>query len=164
MVRTMAIAALCTGLALPVMADGIVVEDAYARASTSMSLAGAAFMVLRNDSGTDDRLVSASAPTVAKRVELHTHQEDGDGVMRMVEVAEGFVLPAGGARALERGGDHVMLMGLTTSLTEGVTFPLTLVFEQAGEVTVEVPVDLDRMPAGHGMGSGTTITTAAEPV
>ena len=32
---------------------------------------------------------------------------------------------------------HVMLMELATPLREGATFPLTLAFEAAGEVTVE---------------------------
>ena len=38
------------------------------------------------------------------------------------------------------GGMHLMLMGLTGKLEEGRTFPLTLSFEHAGEITVEVPV------------------------
>lgn len=35
---------------------------------------------------------------------------------------------------------HLMLMGLSRKLNEGESFPLTLVFESAGEVAVEVPV------------------------
>ncbi len=51
---------------------------------------------------------------------------------------------------LARGGDHVMFMGLNEVLTHGDTINVTLVFEKAGEVAVEIPVDLERKPM-HGM-------------
>jgi copper(I)-binding protein len=35
---------------------------------------------------------------------------------------------------------HLMLMGLAEKLEEGNTFPLTLSFENAGDITVEVSV------------------------
>jgi len=41
---------------------------------------------------------------------------------------------------LAPGGYHGMLMGLTTALKEGDSFPVTLSFEKAGEVTVNVDV------------------------
>lgn len=34
----------------------------------------------------------------------------------------------------------MMLMGLSIKLVEGMTFPLTLRFETAGEITIDVPV------------------------
>ena len=110
-------------------------------------------MVLENTGGTDDRLVSASAP-IAARVELHTHLDDGNGVMQMREVEGGFAVPAGGRHVLARGGDHVMFMGLTQGLTDGMRVPLTLVFENAGEITVQVPVDNARKPMAHGAHGG----------
>ena len=51
---------------------------------------------------------------------------------------------------MRRGGKHVMFMGLSQSFTQDVLVPLTLVFEEAGEMTIEVPVDLTRKPAMHG--------------
>jgi hypothetical protein len=110
-------------------------------------------MVIENTGDTDDRLVAA-ATDAAERVELHTHIENTDGVMRMVEVKDGFPIPAGGSHALKRGGDHVMLMGLTGPLEQGATVPLTLTFEQAGDLTLDVVVDNARMPAGHGHATG----------
>ena len=38
------------------------------------------------------------------------------------------------------GGMHLMLTGLSRKLAEGTTFPLTLRFETAEEITVDVPV------------------------
>lgn len=140
-------------LAVPAFAGDITIEDPYARASTKKSSSGAAFMVLKNAGSEDDRLVSASSD-VAKRVELHTHKEDGNGVMKMMEVEEGFAIPAGGEHALARGGDHVMFMGLTAPLQHGETVEVTLTFEKAGDVVVDVPVDLERKPMhGHKHGN-----------
>ncbi len=143
--------------AMPAFADGIMIHDAYARASSGMSQSGAAFMEIINHSGADDRLIGA-ASDIAARVELHTHLEDANGVMRMIEVEEGFAVPAGETHALERGGDHVMFMGLTQALEHGDEVELTLTFEEAGDITVTVPVDLERNPMrqggmqGHGHG------------
>lgn len=139
-----------TGPALADMDKAIMVMDPYARSSTMASESGAAFMVLMNHTDADDRLLSASSD-IAERVELHTHIEDANGVMQMREVEDGFVVPAGGMHALERGGDHVMFLGLKQSLSDGETVSVTLKFETAGDVVVEIPVDLTRKPKDGAM-------------
>ncbi|ALG89222.1 MULTISPECIES: copper chaperone PCu(A)C [Actibacterium] len=144
--------------ALPALADGIMIEDPYARASTMLSQSGAAFMVLKNRADSDDRLVGATSD-VAERVELHTHISDAQGVMQMVEVEEGFPIPAGGSHALARGGDHVMFLGLTRPLQQGDVIQVTLSFEKAGDITVDIPVDLQRKPMHGQMNHGTTKMT-----
>src|SRR6056297_201861 len=119
--KSTALAAIAAAsFALPAFAADIMINDPYARSSAMMSTSGAAFMQIMNHGSTDDRLIGAASP-VAKLVELHTHKEDENGVMRMIHVEQGD------------------------------TVPLTLTFEQAGDITVEVPVDLERMPS-HGMG------------
>ncbi|GAA6182558.1 copper chaperone PCu(A)C [Shimia sp. NS0008-38b] len=136
-------------LALPAIADGTIsVNDAYARVATKISKSGAAFMIIENTGTEDDRLVSVSSD-VAKRTELHTHKEDTNGNMQMIHVEDGFVVPAGGMHGLARGGDHVMFMGLMRGLEHGDVVTVTLTFENAGDVTLEVPVDLERKP-DHG--------------
>ena len=155
-VKFVGVAAMAMGFGAAAWAEGIVVEDAYARASTPTAKSGAAFMVLMNTSDQDDRLVAAKSD-VAARVELHTHREIADGVMEMMEVEEGFAIPAGGTHVLARGGDHAMFMGLNEPFADGDTVAVTLVFEPAGEVAVEIPVDLNRKPehgGGHGAGHG----------
>ena len=136
----LASAAFSTGVAAE---DTVRVEGAYARSASINAKTGAIFMVLVNPTSEDDRLTGVRSDSAA-RVELHTHEEGGDGVMRMVHLEDGMVVPAGGRHVLERGGDHVMLMGLTVGLAQGDTVPVTLVFERAGEITLEVPVDLTR--------------------
>jgi len=138
-------------------ADGIMVKDPYARSSGANAVSGAAFMEIVNHSATADRLIAARSD-IAVRVEIHTHLEDSNGVMRMVEVKDGIVVPANGMAMLRRGGDHVMFMGLNQPLAQGDEVSVTLVFEKAGEVEVTIPVDLDRKPkhghGGHNHGSG----------
>jgi len=154
-----AIAATTLAATAALAQNGLQVNDPYARASTPMSTSGAAFMVIENHAGADDRLIDARSDA-AERVELHTHTEDANGVMRMIHVEEGFVIPAGEEVRLERGGKHVMLMGLVRPLEQGETVSVTLVFEREGEVVVEVPVDNDRAVEhsapmhGHGSGNG----------
>ena len=121
----------------------IVVEDAYARVATPLAKTGAVFLVLRNDGDADDRLLDV-ASDAAMRVELHAHIGQGNGVMQMVHAEDGFAIPAGGDHALLRGGDHVMFMGLARPWRQGDLIPLTLIFENAGEMTLEIPVDLER--------------------
>jgi copper(I)-binding protein len=124
----------------------ITVEGPWARASAGPAMAGAAYMTLNNAGANDDRLVAAST-TVSNKAELHTHIREGD-IMRMRPV-DAIDVPAGDVATLAPGGYHVMLIGLHQPLKEGETFPLTLTFEKAGEVTVEVTV----MGAGA-MGQG----------
>lgn len=144
-----AVAAVAFTFAAPVFADSmIMVDDPYARVSSKASKSGAAFMAIVNHGDEDDQLVDVRSD-VAKKVQLHTHMETSDGVMKMMHVPEGFAIPAGETHMLMRGGDHVMFMGLTKSLNHGDMVSVTLVFEKAGEVTIEVPVDLERK-AGHG--------------
>lgn len=140
--------AAAVALALPTLsgaaaAGDIAVKDAYARVSTMMSKSGAAFMVIENTGATDDRVIGV-ASDVADRVELHTHIADANGVMQMVEVKEGFPVPAHGQHVLQRGADHVMFMGLRRQLKDGDTVHVVLTLEKAGEVAVDIPVDLQR--------------------
>ncbi len=152
-IATAAVAALA--FAAPVFADSmIMVDDPYVRVSSKSAKSGAAFMSLMNHGDENDQLIDARSD-VAKRVELHTHMENADGVMKMMHVPEGFSVPAGESHMLMRGGDHVMLMGLNQKLEHGDVVKVTLVFEKAGEVVVEVPVDLERKPMHGKMDHGT---------
>ena len=132
----------------PAFAGDIMIKDAYMRSSTPSSVTGAAFMQIMNMGDADDRLVAASSD-VAGRVELHTHTSDENGVMKMMEVKEGFAVPAGETHALKRGGDHIMFMGLIRPLEQGEEIDVTLTFEQAGEMQIKIPVDHARKP-DHG--------------
>jgi periplasmic copper chaperone A len=157
------IAATAAFFALPALAhDGVHIDDPYARSMGGVGTSGAVFFVIENHQTSDDRLIGV-ASDVAQKVELHTHKEDANGVMQMLHMAEGLVIAAEADHALVRGGDHVMLMGLTRALADGDVFTLTLTFERAGEVTIEVPVDNARKADGGMDHSGHAGHGAAEP-
>ena len=143
-------AAIC--LAAPLAAEdhpeGIHVHDAYALVSPG-GKTGAVFFVIHNNTTADIVLTGAATP-VAKMAELHTHKDAGDGVMQMVPIEGGIPLPAGEMHELARGGDHVMLMGLTQPLKDGDRFDLTLHFTGAEPLAVDVVVDSAH--AGGAMG------------
>lgn len=142
MLRRSLLVALTGAIALPAhahdyTAGDIVIGHPWSRAAAANGT-GAGFMTLRNTGSQPDRLLSASS-TIARTVELHTHVRDGD-VMRMRPVAD-IPVPAGQTVELRPGGFHVMLIGLTAPLRQGTQVPLTLRFERAGEVRVELSVE-----------------------
>ena len=151
------LAAASLAIATPALADGtITIADPYAISAMPTAKTGATFMMITNTGGADDRLVSVSGD-IAERIETHTHEAGADGMMKMIHVEDGFVIPAGGSLMLQRGAEHIMMLGLTRPLVQDETFTLTLTFEIAGDVVVEIPVDLNERPGagmGHGHGTG----------
>ncbi|HEV7372107.1 copper chaperone PCu(A)C [Arenibaculum sp.] len=118
-------------------AGSLAVEAPWARAGAPRAVAGAAFLSIRNEGDTPDRLLGAETP-IAARAELHAHVEE-DGVMRMRPV-DAVDIPADATAVLAPGGFHLMLLGLKGPLVEGGSFPLTLSFEKSGPARVVVPV------------------------
>jgi periplasmic copper chaperone A len=126
----------------------LTIHEPWVRASLGNAPNSAAYMALETMGATPDRLIGGSTP-VAQMVELHTHIMEG-GVAKMRPV-DGIEVVPGQRTVLEPGGPHVMLSGLTRKLEAGATVPLTLVFEHAGAVTLDVPVKgvMARTAPGH---------------
>ena len=122
---------------LPVSAlsDEISVTDPWARASITESRPAAAYMTIESSSG--DRLIGITTP-VAENVVIHAVREE-DGINRMVHLPA-LDIPAGEPVTLAPGGMHAMLTDIDAKLVEGESFPMTLRFEKAPEMTLEVPV------------------------
>lgn len=70
-----------------------------------------------------------------------------DGVMMMRPLADGIEIKAGETVELAPGGFHLMLIDLKQPMTEGERVPLTLTFEKAGSIDVELAVEAARAPA-----------------
>ena len=153
MIKTLTAACVAALLSTAAHAE-IRIDESYARSSGAMAKAGAAFLMIKNTGPEDDRLIGVTSPA-SVRVELHTHIEK-DGIMNMVEVEDGIPIPAGGMAMLQRGGDHLMFMGLKAPWAQGDMIPVTLTFEKAGEMALEIPVDLERKAthSGHNDHSG----------
>jgi periplasmic copper chaperone A len=141
---------------------GVSISGAWARTSPSAVTNGAAYVTITAEDG--DVLTGASVDaSVAAVAEVHetvmagggdshsgmsdttmagmsdTTMAGGMGAMTMQEIPE-LVIPAGEAVMMKPGGYHIMLMELVEPLELGSTFTLTLTFENAGDVEVEVPV------------------------
>ena len=128
-------------------AGNLAVQRPWTRAA-GQGATGAGFMDIANRGAAADRLLSASSP-VARAAEMHTMVRDGE-VMRMRHV-EAIQVPAGQTVTLRPGGLHLMLVGLSRPLREGETVPVTLRFERAGEVRVDLAVQAAgaREPVAH---------------
>lgn len=120
--------------------DGMHANNAYARSTNPQ--VGAVFLQLENHRQVACTLQGASSDA-AERVELHTHVEE-DGVMKMTRIEDGIAVAAGQTHDLNRGGDHIMMLGLTEPLADGDMLTLTLDFGDCGTEAVEVVVDNQR--------------------
>jgi copper(I)-binding protein len=140
-----------------VKAGSLEILHPWSRATPGGAKVAGGYVTVNNTGAAPDRLVAASADTVAAKGELH---ESGmkDGVMSM-KPAEGIAVPAGGTLALKPGSWHIMFTGLKRPLKQGETFPGSLTFEKAGKVEVEFTVEalgaaapsMPAAPAGGGM-------------
>ncbi len=116
----------------------IEIRQPWTRATPPTAQAGGGFLVLTNTGTTPDRLIAAKSPA-ADRVEIHEMKMDGN-VMRMREVEKGIEIPPGATVTLKPGGFHIMFMGLKAPFAKDAKVPATLVFEKAGSIDVELPV------------------------
>lgn len=145
----------------PAPVDELTITGAWARTSPMMATMGAAYMTIT--SPVDDRLVGADIDAaVAADAQVHevvmagstdttmamgmgsdtTMAMGGEMTMREVDHVD---LMAGMPVEFAPGGYHIMLIDLVEPLVVGASVTITLQFETAGDVVVEIPV-LDEAP------------------
>jgi copper(I)-binding protein len=124
--------------AMATMLGNLEISGGFTRATLPNAPVGGGYVTITNKGAEADRLVSASSP-VAGLVQLHEMKMDGD-VMKMAELPDGIEVPAGATVTLNPGGFHIMFMDLKQPLVEGTKVPLTLNFEKAGSVEVQLDV------------------------
>ena len=98
--------------------------------TTDTAKAVSVFMTIKN-SGRPDKLLRATT-SIAGKTELRVAD---DKTVSSVGVA------TRGATDLKRDGPHIQLSGVTKQLSPYDSFLMTLVFERAGKVEVEVMVE-----------------------
>ncbi|MHC6227634.1 copper chaperone PCu(A)C [Pseudomonas sp. X10] len=100
----------------------------------------AAYFVVHNNGKEDDRLISVDSP-ITDDAQLHEHVKTDAGLMKMQQVPS-VTVPAGQDLTFAPSAYHVMLLQPKdrSLLSDGKRFPLTLHFEKAGDITVEVAV------------------------
>lgn len=118
-------------------AGEIRVESAWVREAPPMARATGVFMTIKNLSDKPDRLTRVESPA-ARAVEIHETRISGD--MATMEPAPFVEIPAKGEVVLKPGGLHVMLIDPKGPIRAGETVPITLVFENAGRISIEVSV------------------------
>lgn len=121
-------------------AGDIRIMEPFATPTPPGAKVGAAYLAsLANLGAQADRLLRAQSPA-AGRVELHSGEIGADGVMRMRELDD-MPLPPKAKLLMGPGqGNHLMLVELQKPLKVGDKFPMTLEFERAGKIEVEVVV------------------------
>lgn len=127
------------GIALLVLAGGafafwffstpqpslVTLSDARATVHEMGGTEAVAVAVSINNQGGPDRILRAASPE-AQRAMLHG-----------VTDARGAPVPAGGSPSFSLDGAHIMLMAIEGDLANGRLIPLTITFENAGDVTTK---------------------------
>ncbi|MFE4634295.1 copper chaperone PCu(A)C [Streptomyces sp. NPDC056773] len=113
-------------------APKLTVSGGYMPEPVNDKMAGA-FMVIKNDSKTADKLTGVTSP-LSDDLQIH---ETKDQKMQQVQSLD---VPANGELQLTRGGNHVMFMGLKNTPKVGDKVSIELRFEKSGPVKVELDV------------------------
>lgn len=108
------------------------VTGAFMPQPVTADMAGG-FLVVENSSDTADKLTSVTS-TISDDVQVH---ETKNQKMQQVKSMD---VPANGELRLERGGSHIMFMGLKSTPKVGDKVAIELHFEKADPVKVELDV------------------------
>lgn len=133
-----AIFSLADARAHEVKLGDLVIHHPWSRQSPMSASVSAGFMTITNTGKEDDRLVKATSE-ISPVVQIHDMEMVGD-VMKMVELPDGLVIPAGATVTLKPKSLHIMFMDVKQQPGEGTSFTGTLTFEKAGTVTVDYEV------------------------
>jgi periplasmic copper chaperone A len=96
------------------------------------------FMKIKNRGAAPDRLLGASS-TIAAKVELREPESAGAGSAS--KAVAGVAIGGSKDTELNRNGPRFVLSGLKKALNAYDSFKLTLVFEKAGRVVVDVAIE-----------------------
>ncbi|PCJ85103.1 MAG: hypothetical protein COA52_16525 [Hyphomicrobiales bacterium] len=127
-----------TAFADDIVAGKLTISDPLIRATAPKARVAGGFMTITNHGDQADRLIGGTA-SFAGKTEIHEMAMQGE-VMRMRQLAEGLEIPAGGSVSLMPGGYHIMFMKLGEQLMPGETRKVTVTFEKAGEVALDMNV------------------------
>ncbi|OFW97016.1 MAG: hypothetical protein A3D94_20755 [Alphaproteobacteria bacterium RIFCSPHIGHO2_12_FULL_66_14] len=114
----------------------IEIGSPWARESSHGTGDGGCFFTLANKGAVADRLIGATSPA-AERVEIHAIAVEGSGI-RMRQRENGLALSPGATLTFKPRGYHLLLIGLKAPLVPGAHVAVTLAFEKAGSLDVEL--------------------------
>jgi copper(I)-binding protein len=115
----------------------IIISDLWARPTIGKMENSAIYLVLINEGQKSDFLINAETD-VARKIEIHKTISNND-ISSMVHINK-VAIPGKTTVKFSPGGLHIMILGVAKELREGDKFPLSLTFEYAGKIEVEVLV------------------------
>lgn len=117
-------------------AGRVTVVDSWVRPAPEGRAMSAAYLTVCNRSDNNAVLIGVEA-NVAQAVELHETTRDRDGVASMAPVDRIEIAP-GESVSLEPGGAHIMLIGVKEPIATGESIDVTLQFEAAPPIALNV--------------------------
>ena len=129
------------------IAPAIEISDYWVKSSEMSTEGGmtAVYGTITNNSSEDVTLVGGQT-AAAGVVEVHEMAMIG-GEMKMQQIDDGLLIPAGMSVTLEPGGAHLMLMMLQSDVLAGETIEVLFDFEGADDLTL---TDVMAKPAQGG--------------
>lgn len=127
----------------------VIIHDAWVRTPLDVDKSSAAYMTLEVGGKQADRLLAVASSAAAK-AELRTYWLEG--CFTHSPQVEAIEVSPGKRTVLDPGGLHIQLVGVHQKLVKGETIPLTLTFEKAGNVEIEVPIQEKRRWPDDGQG------------
>ncbi len=122
----------------------ITVEQAWVRLARSNEEPASVYMIIHNQSAIDDYLLAVETEKAA-RSEIHETVSLG-GSPNSQPVPGGLDMPSHGEIVMRPGGFHVMLTGLSESVTPGEMLPIRMFFREAGMLELNIPVLTEAAP------------------
>jgi len=113
------------------------IEEAWVRLPPPVADTAAAYMKIENH-GDHDVEITGIETTIATSPEFHS-MEMHDGMMNMQKM-EKVIVPAHGEISFSPGGNHLMLVGLTTPLKAGSHIMMTLKTSDGESIMVHAEV------------------------
>ena len=129
---------IASGQAHEITFGNLVIHHPWSRQSPMAADVAVGFITITNNSKEDDRLVKVTSE-ISTTVQIHDMKMVGD-VMKMEELPDGVIIPAGATVKLKPRALHIMFMGLKRQVVEGEEFSGSLTFEKAGTVTIDYEV------------------------
>jgi copper(I)-binding protein len=120
-----------------VTVDELTIASAWARATTSGATTGAAYFTVENRGRQLDTLLRATSPVATEVTFLRAAQHEG---VSRTDVVWSVDITPGRTLKFDPNGRYVMLSGLKQPLVAGTHFPVTLNFQHAGDVVIQVEV------------------------
>ena len=121
----------------------IVIEKPWVRAVPPVAKTSAAYFTIHNHTSQEEKVLSAHSP-IAEATEFHTVTMQGE--MMLMHPVKEIIIPAKGMTELKPGSFHIMFVNLKEVPKVGEKVPLTLKFQNIGEMQLMVPVQESPMP------------------